>query len=89
MLNAENQTMNGTIVVDSISSLALTLKDSSFTGAINENGAAGKVTVTLDEESAWTLTADSYIAAFEGDLGNVIGNGYQLYVNGTALTGIK
>ena len=89
MLNAEDQTLTGAITVDSISSLALNLKDSSFTGAINENGAAGKVTVTLDEESAWTLTADSYITAFEGDLGNVIGNGYQLYVNGTALAGIK
>ncbi|MBR3108585.1 MAG: hypothetical protein IKH30_15610 [Clostridia bacterium] len=89
VLNVEGQTLNGAITVDSISSLALTLKDSSFTGAINENCAAGKVTVALDEESAWTLTADSYITAFEGDLGNVIGNGYQLYVNGTALAGIK
>ena len=81
--------MNGMIVVDSISSLALNLKDSSFTGAINKAGAAGKVIVTMTDGSTWTLTADSYITSFEGDPSNVIGNGYQLYVNGTALAGIN
>ena len=47
----------------------------------------GTVSVTLDETSTWTLTADTYITEFTGDAGNVISNGYTLYVNGTALEG--
>ena len=47
----------------------------------------GTVSVTLDETSTWTLTADTYITEFTGDAGNVTGNGYTLYVNGTALEG--
>ena len=45
----------------------------------------GGVHVVLDEASTWTLTADSYISSFEGDLGCVIRNGHTLYVNGTAV----
>ena len=47
----------------------------------------GTVTVTLDNNSTWTLTADSYVTEFTGAAENVITNGYTLYVNGTALTG--
>jgi hypothetical protein len=45
----------------------------------------GAVNVTLDETSTWTLTADNYITSFDGNLQNVIGNGYMLYVNGNAV----
>ena len=45
----------------------------------------GAVNVTLDETSTWTLTADTYITSFDGNLQNVIGNGYTLYVNGNAV----
>ncbi len=41
--------------------------------------------MTLDENSTWTLTGDSYIAAFEGDLGHVMTNGYQLYIDGAVI----
>ena len=43
--------------------------------------------VTLDDTSTWTLTADTWITAFNGDTANVVTNGYTLYVNGTALEG--
>ena len=49
----------------------------------------GSVSVTLDSTSTWLLTADTWIDAFEGDASCVIGNGYTLYVNGTALEGIS
>ena len=49
----------------------------------------GTVFVTLDSDSTWTLTGDSYITSFTGDASNVISNGYTLYVNGVALTGTK
>ena len=82
------------------SSLALNLSDgSTFEGYVsgeitNANGdtvstEAGEVSVTLDDDSTWTLTGDSYITEFNGNASNVISNGYTLYVNGAALAGTK
>lgn len=82
VFNAKNQELNGDIIVDSISSLTLNLTDSSYEGMIDGKG---DVSVTLDENSTWTLTGDSYITSFEGDLSDVNTNGYTLYVNGTAV----
>ena len=84
-LNAKDQTLEGDITVDAISSLALHLENSAYTGAINETGEAGNVTVTLDENSTWTLTGDSYLTAFSGSAEQVIANGYTLYVGGIPL----
>ena len=99
-LNASAQTLNGTILVGSNSVLSLTLYDgSSFTGSIsgeivNCNGETvstdvGEVSVTLDETSTWTLTADTYVTSFTGNAAQVIANGYTLYVNGEALSGTQ
>ena len=83
ILNAEEQKLEGNILVDEISSLDLSMTSgSTFTGAINPDGEGGTVNVTLDETSTWTLTADSYVTSFDGDLTNVTANGYHLYVNG-------
>ena len=87
MLN--DQTLEGTLVVDGISSLEIHLINSTYVGAINETGEAGNVTITLDEASSWTLTADSYISSFSGNPQNIISHGFTLYVNGIALTGTK
>ena len=98
-LVADAQSLSGTILVGSDSSLSLVLRNgSSFVGCVsgeieNANGVAvsaevGTVSVTLDGTSTWTLTADTYISSFEGDAACVTGNGYTLYVNGTALDGI-
>lgn len=81
-----NQTMAGKIIVDEISSLELTLSEySSFEGSINEAQEGGTISVTLDDNSTWKLTGDSYITSFEGSMDNVDLNGYNLYVNGTAM----
>lgn len=85
-LNAEDQTLEGSIVVDNISALTLNMTNSSYTGAITNDGV---VNVTLDANSTWTLTGDSYVTEFNGDASNVISNGYALYVNGVQLTGTK
>ena len=86
MLTTSSQTMDGNITVDNISTLDMTLSDgSAFTGTINSTGDAGEVNVTLDSSSTWTLTGDSYITSFDGDLSQINGNGYQLYVNGSAI----
>ena len=85
VLTADSQTISGNILVDSISSLDMTLTSSEFTGAVNPDGEGGNVKVTLDGDSVWTLTADSYITEFSGDLSNVNSNGFTLYVNGEAV----
>ena len=84
VLNAQDQTLEGSVTVDSISSLEFNLTASSYTGAINTEGDAGYVSVTLDGSSTWTLTGDSYISEFNGDISNVDMNGYTLYINGAA-----
>ena len=45
----------------------------------------GTVSVSIDKSSTWTLTADTYITSFDGDVANIVSNGYTLYVNGTAV----
>lgn len=84
VLNAEDQILEGSVTVDSISSLEMNLTSSAYTGAINTYGEAGYVSVTLDDASTWTLTGDSFISEFNGDLSNVDLNGYTLYINGEA-----
>ena len=85
--NLDGQTLSGNIAVDSISTLAMSLTNSSsYTGAINSDGtSASSLSVTLDSTSTWTLTADSYITSFTGSLNNVVTNGHTLYVNGAAV----
>ena len=85
VLNAQDQILEGVITVDEISSLEMNLRSSAYTGAINENGAAGKVAVTLDESSTWALTGDSYITSLEGNLDQIESNGYHLYVDGKVM----
>lgn len=83
ILTADAQQIEGNILVDEISTLKLTMTNgTAFTGAINPDGEGGTVDVTLDEDSAWTLTGDSYITSFDGDTANITANGYHLYVNG-------
>ena len=96
-LKAAAQKLDGAVKVGSDSSLTLELTDgSTFEGYIDGNitnakggtvsTEAGEVSVTLDDSSTWTLTGDSYVTDFNGNVANVISNGYTLYVNGTALT---
>ena len=99
-LIADSQSLSGTLLVGSNSTLTLTLRNgSSFTGNVsgeieNAKGSTvstevGTVNVILDSTSTWTLTADTYISSFEGNAGSVFSNGYTLYVGGTALEGVN
>ena len=86
-LNAENQTINGNMLVDSISTLNLYLKSNSvFTGAINPDEAEGNVYVEIESGSTWTLTEDSYISSLTCDAGAINLNGHKLYVDGKEYT---
>ncbi len=97
-LNASAQKLSGAVKAGSNSTLTLNLTNgSSFEGYIdgeitNASGTTvstetGTVSVTLDSNSTWTLTGDSYVTEFNGDAANVMSNGYTLYVNGVALNG--
>ena len=79
VLNAEDQTLEGAVTVDAISSLALNLVGSSFQGSVSGEG---EVRVSMDGNSAWTLTGDSRITSLDGDITRIDANGYHLYVNG-------
>ena len=96
-LNAVGQQLEGTILVGSDSELTLTLTDgSTFTGCIGGNitNAAGntistetcKVDVTLDDGCTWTLTADTHITSFTGDVSQIKSNGHRLWVNGKEMS---
>lgn len=84
-MNVEEQTIEGDIFVDSISSLDLDLSSSTLKGAVNKDGEAGDISVTLDGKSQWILTGDSYISAFNGDVSNIIAEVFHVYVNGETL----
>ena len=86
-LTAAQQTITGDILVDEVSTLNLYLsKNSSFTGAINPDGAAGDVYVEIEDGSTWTLTGDSYITSLRCGTGSINLNGFKLYVNGEEYT---
>ena len=77
-----DQTVEGDIVVDEISSLDLDMSGSVLTGAINADNSGGNISVFLDENSTWNLTSDSYISSFDGDISNINAGEFHLYVNG-------
>lgn len=77
-----DQTVEGDIVVDEISSLDLDMSGSVLTGAINADNSGGNISVFLDENSTWNLTSDCYVSSFEGDISNINAGEFHLYVNG-------
>ena len=83
-LHASNQSLNGNIVADAISTIALDMTNgSNLVGAVNTNNTAKEVTVKLSKDSTWTLTGDSYVKSLtnEDTTGsNIHLNGYKLVV---------
>ena len=84
-----NQNATGNIVIDSISTLDMTMKSNSYyEGIINGDNSAKSIKLTLDATSKIKLTGDSYVTALEdsdASYSNIDFNGYKLYVNGTAI----
>ena len=83
-LRASNQALNGNILADAISTVALDMTNgSSLVGAVNTNNSAKEVTLKLSKDSSWTLTSDSYVKSLtnEDTTGeNIHLNGYKLVV---------
>lgn len=84
-LTAQAQTLEGNILVDTISTLSLTLEDGSeFTGTVNiidnaQNGTAveNNAAVTIGEGGTWTLTGDCAITSLTNN-GILNLNGYTI-----------
>lgn len=90
---ADNQTLSGDIVVDTISSLDMRLTNKSeFSGTVNiientQGGAAvgNNAVITIDEGPVWTLTGDCTITSLENH-GTINYNGYKITLaDGTGL----
>ena len=83
--NAKDETLDGNIIVDSISSLNMTLSSTSYIGTINPSDDFGQTEVHIESGSDWTLDGDSHISSLENS-GEINYNGHTLYVNGVAYT---
>ncbi len=88
-LTMSKQKAAGNVVIDSVSTLDMTMKNSSsYKGTINGSNEAKSISLTLDKSSKITLTGDSYVTSFtdaDSSYSNINFNGYKLYVNGTAI----
>ena len=88
-LTMSKQKAAGNIVIDSVSTLDMTLKNgSSYKGTINGSNEAKSISLTLDKSSKITLTGDSYVTSLtdaDSSYSNINFNGYKLYVNGVAI----
>lgn len=83
-LNTTNQELSGNITADKISTVTISLKSSTYTGAINSDNSAKEISLTLDKSSKITLTGDTYVSSLSDEdstYSNINFNGYKLYVN--------
>lgn len=94
VFTADQQELNGDIVVDTISTLTMTLKgNSTFTGTINivdnaQNGTAvsNNAVLTIEAGSTWNLTGDCTISSLTNN-GTINFNGYTITLaDGTVLS---
>jgi hypothetical protein len=91
MLTATRQTIVGDLVADSSSSLGINLTNGSrLTGAINADNTAKRVDLTIDTNSYFIVTADTYLTSvtFTGGvtgtaITTIIGNGHTVYYDAT------
>lgn len=82
-LRTTGQKLSGDIVCDSISTVSVALtKKSDWTGTLNADQQGKEVGISLDTDSTWTLTGDSYVTTLEDkdeSMGNIVSNGYTIH----------
>jgi hypothetical protein len=94
IFRAEGTTLKGDVIVDRLSTAALSIladgsgQGSTLAGAINSAGKAKTVSLTLDPASLWVVTGNSYVTSLDGlDLDgktvrNVDGGGHCVFYSG-------
>ncbi len=83
-MNSKNQKLNGDIVLDSNATLELNYENTIYSGKINENNIAKKVTLNIDSNSKLLLNGDMYIDVIKDEdtsYNNIDSNGYNIYYN--------
>lgn len=87
-LTGINQIFEGDVTCDEISTFALSLtQGSTFAGAVNTGNTAQEVAISLDADSTWTLTGDSYVTVLtnaDETCANIVSGGYNLYYDADA-----
>lgn len=82
-LNADNQTLPGSMTADKVSSITANLKNkTTLKGAINSENTAKSVALNLDKTSKWIVTSDSYLTTLTDsgtELSNIVDNGHTIY----------
>ena len=85
----QKQEVKGNIVVDSISTLDMTMNTNSYyEGTINGENNAKEIKLTLDKTSKIKLTGNSYVTSLDNadsSNSNIDFNGFKLYVNGESI----
>lgn len=91
---AKGTKQRGDVIVDDVSTAELAIvadeagTGSSLTGAVNNAGAEGTVTLTLDPASLWIVTGTSHVTRFDGlavkdgTVSNIDGGGHCVYYSG-------
>ena len=83
-LNLVNQNIKWDIIVDNISSLNMEISEwSSYEWAINTDNQSQNISINLDSNSSWTLTANSYISEItssDKSFTNLNLNWFSLYI---------
>ena len=89
-LNMTNQKVNGDIIIDSISTLDMTMKENSvLIGAIDKENQAKNINLTMSKDSILSLTSDTYLDTLTNEdntNSNIYSNGYKLYVSGSEVS---
>ncbi len=89
-LNLKDQIINGSIVVDNISSLDIKMEGTSiFKGSIDNDNQAKKITLTMSKDSTLNLEKDTYLDELSNEDStntNIYSNGFKLIVAGEEIT---
>jgi hypothetical protein len=87
---ADSEALDGNIACDGISTVSLTLKNSTtLEGSINAEHTAKSVALTLDETSVWEVAGNSYLTSLtdaDTTLANIHSNGHTVYYDASDST---
>ncbi|MFA6857311.1 MAG: hypothetical protein WCR31_08890 [Treponema sp.] len=82
LLTAHDQTLSGSVICDSISSMDFVLAANAvYTGTVNGTK-SGTVSVTLEKSAVWNVTGDSYLSRLKDtdvSYANIKSNGHTVY----------
>ncbi|MDD2979764.1 MAG: hypothetical protein PHN80_07300 [Hespellia sp.] len=87
VLTGVNQTMEGNITCDNISTVEINLtQGSTLKSTVNGEHTGKAVSVILDKDSKWNVTGDSYLTVFtnaDTSCANIVANGHTIYYDAT------